>query len=733
MADRKLLKLFDKTFIQYIWSFLLVLLVPLGILFLIYNRYFFSLYQDEVFYRYSTEIETLETEMVNQIQWMRTVAGQLENQQICRRDNIQKDAPNYSQITNTFASIVSPQKFFSSMGFYSSFFTDTVFTSQGTYNLKYYKQYIGENGNILSLQDITDGITEEKWFTPDQIYAISGGMGEIYDFIIPISYSQSGYIIFSIPEQSFRRLAGDSDFIILDQSGSILFSNFIVPDGLTEIMINTAESSTRLDDGKMLFCRKSLETGLCFGLLYPEETILKPIQDTQSLFLAFFFLLLALGGILVFGMARLNYRPIKKLSEIASSHVQDIPQELSGTNAVGYALKSMDRQMKKMKELACTERAILGLVYGRDMDERKVKSNLCSAGLPEDADSYGTMLVYMRENNVKDIIIEIFKQVLSSHALQIGGMEYPAGGCYLFVVANMQSEEQLSIIIYDTVEKILQRTGQPIHVVVGKFSTDPRELRNSFRHAVQVQHGMIEDTKVWFYRDTGTINFYYPNLEIQSLYRSLLQLDADRFSLMYNTLLDALKCDGLSTFTIGAIYCDIINSCLMGMQGIKPGAPEIETIYSGLYCDMDIQTLAEIAEKVQGEALNQIQAELSKQEGVDDVVKKIMEYIDENYKKEDINVSYVAQAFELSVSNLSHRFKAQTGKNISDYIKEKRLQYMKELLEETSLTIRDIAIRLGYTQPSNFIRTFKTQTGMTPNEFRAAQAENHRIDSEKDT
>lgn len=386
-----------------------------------------------------------------------------------------------------------------------------------------------------------------------------------------------------------------------------------------------------------------------------------------------------------------------------------------------------------MKELACTERAILGLVYGRDMDERKVKSNLCSAGLPEDADSYGTMLVYMRENNVKDIIIEIFKQVLSSHALQIGGMEYPAGGCYLFVVANMQSEEQLSIIIYDTVEKILQRTGQPIHVVVGKFSTDPRELRNSFRHAVQVQHGMIEDTKVWFYRDTGTINFYYPNLEIQSLYRSLLQLDADRFSLMYNTLLDALKCDGLSTFTIGAIYCDIINSCLMGMQGIKPGAPEIETIYSGLYCDMDIQTLAEIAEKVQGEALNQIQAELSKQEGVDDVVKKIMEYIDENYKKEDINVSYVAQAFELSVSNLSHRFKAQTGKNISDYIKEKRLQYMKELLEETSLTIRDIAIRLGYTQPSNFIRTFKTQTGMTPNEFRAAQAENHRIDSEKDT
>lgn len=34
--------MFDKTLLRYVWSFLLVLLLPSGILFLICNQYFFS-------------------------------------------------------------------------------------------------------------------------------------------------------------------------------------------------------------------------------------------------------------------------------------------------------------------------------------------------------------------------------------------------------------------------------------------------------------------------------------------------------------------------------------------------------------------------------------------------------------------------------------------------------------------------------------------------------------------
>lgn len=723
MTGRKLSKLLDKTLLQYIWSFLLVLLLPLGIFFLIYNRYFFNTYQDEVFERYSTEIDTLEARVETQIQWMRTIAGQLENQQTCQRDNIQKDAPNYSRITNTFASIVSPQKFFSSMGFYSSYFPDTVFTSRGTYNLKYYKKYGDPGQERQSLREIAKTISGETWYTPEQIVSASGNGGNSYDFIIPISYSQTGYIIFSIPEQSFDGLAGNADFIILDHSGRILFSNFQASECLAETIAGASVRSVRLDEGKILFCRHSTETGLYMGLLYPEETVLAPVRETQRLFSTVFFLLSALGGILVFVMAGFNYRPIRKLSEIANSHVRDIPRELSGTNAVGYALKSMESRMRVLEESAYTERTILGLVYGRETDEVKRRDSLRRIGLPERAQGYGAVLVYQNETDKDDTAAEIFRRELEAAGFACCGMEYPAGACRLFLTAYEKPAASPEAVIRETAEKIHAQTGKAVHIIVGKFGADPGRLRNSFRQAVQMQHGVVEEMKVIFCGDAGTSGFYYPQLEIQSLSRSLQQLDAERFSLMYGTLIDALHEDGVSSFTTGAVYCDMINCCLIGMQGICPGEPEIEALYSGLYCDMDLQALSEMAEKVKREALTRIYAARSRQEELDSVVKEVRDYIDGNYRSEEMNVSYVAHAFGLSVSNLSHRFKAATGKNISDYIKEKRLQYTKELLADTELTIGDIAVRLGYTQPSNFIRTFKSQTGMTPNEFRTARAQ----------
>ena len=201
---------------------------------------------------------------------------------------------------------------------------------------------------------------------------------------------------------------------------------------------------------------------------------------------------------------------------------------------------------------------------------------------------------------------------------------------------------------------------------------------------------------------------------------------------MYQTLTDTLHNEALPSFTVGSVYCDIINFCLMGIQGLCPNAPELKALYSGLSCDMDVAALAEMADKVRHTALELACGLQSRREEADGTITRVLQYIDDNFRTEDMNVSYVAQAFKLSVSNLSHRFKGQTGKNISDYIREKRLLYTKELLRNSDLTVKDIAERLGYAQPSNFIRKFKTQTGMTPNEFRSQKEEEKTMVSDDD-
>ena len=48
---------------------------------------------------------------------------------------------------------------------------------------------------------------------------------------------------------------------------------------------------------------------------------------------------------------------------------------------------------------------------------------------------------------------------------------------------------------------------------------------------------------------------------------------------------------------------------------------------------------------------------------------------------------------------------------------------MKQLLEETELPVSEIAQRAGYYHTSNFIRMFKKDTGLTPNEYRLTHRE----------
>ena len=58
------------------------------------------------------------------------------------------------------------------------------------------------------------------------------------------------------------------------------------------------------------------------------------------------------------------------------------------------------------------------------------------------------------------------------------------------------------------------------------------------------------------------------------------------------------------------------------------------------------------------------------------------------------------------------------GKSFIDYINHRRVEKAKGLLEDESLSITEIASKLGYGSASYFTETFKRLTGCTPVELR---------------
>lgn len=92
-------------------------------------------------------------------------------------------------------------------------------------------------------------------------------------------------------------------------------------------------------------------------------------------------------------------------------------------------------------------------------------------------------------------------------------------------------------------------------------------------------------------------------------------------------------------------------------------------------------------------------------------------YIGEHYDL-PITVNQLAEMERYNVTYYNDWFKQQTGCSPSLYLRHIRVNRAKELLVETSFSVMEIAVMVGYSSNSTFTRAFHSITGMTPKAFR---------------
>ena len=64
----------------------------------------------------------------------------------------------------------------------------------------------------------------------------------------------------------------------------------------------------------------------------------------------------------------------------------------------------------------------------------------------------------------------------------------------------------------------------------------------------------------------------------------------------------------------------------------------------------------------------------------------------------------------------------ETGRTAKDFISDKVLAFACELLSDMSLSVSQVAMKLGFDYPQHFNRFFKRHTGKTPKGFRLSAA-----------
>ncbi|MBB6634882.1 helix-turn-helix domain-containing protein [Cohnella thailandensis] len=164
----------------------------------------------------------------------------------------------------------------------------------------------------------------------------------------------------------------------------------------------------------------------------------------------------------------------------------------------------------------------------------------------------------------------------------------------------------------------------------------------------------------------------------------------------------------------------LLNSLIMVMQESGISLSKIRPSQGTLYEEMiDLGTVPDIQEWFWTNAIQPMLRVFADRQSsqYQNISEKIIDLVQKHYDT-DLSLEECASRLNYNANYLSSVFRKETNVSFSEYLAAYRFNMAKKWLADTDMPIKDIAARLRYNNPQNFIRSFRKQEGMTPGQYR---------------
>ncbi|GHV10586.1 hypothetical protein FACS189491_00360 [Spirochaetia bacterium] len=215
-------------------------------------------------------------------------------------------------------------------------------------------------------------------------------------------------------------------------------------------------------------------------------------------------------------------------------------------------------------------------------------------------------------------------------------------------------------------------------------------------------------------------SFFISDDEDGEIVALLYQKDTDGISGWIKQLEKNLNGQKITRNALFLRVCLILSRVINSLGKLGVNTQDIEAEISRLYSDPEIfHTSSELfiwLENICKKACKKIDdSERSYYGTICDVV---LTYILKNYENSLLGLDDIADSVNLSPAYLSALYKKHAGINISEEISKIRIETACHLLKSSSLSIKEISDKTGYSNQYYFSTSFKKRMGINPTEYR---------------
>ncbi|MDL2234020.1 helix-turn-helix domain-containing protein, partial [Ruminococcaceae bacterium OttesenSCG-928-L11] len=725
------------TFYRYLFSYLLIFLIPFLLSFFIFNFYFVSSYKKDTVLNHSIRSAQTGRTLDWQISQIQNLTTQIRlSDQF--NPGAAEDKSHQLSMMRQLHMLRSSNELIYNIHFYQKNL-DTIISTRTIVQKETVEQFHYRYPAWPREQLMTEmeQLIGEQWRPFEPVVLNGRETQNLLSYLVPLRDSgayNSQSLLIQIEEGAFRRLLGlDVDsgeiFVILTGQGEVFFASRPLPetiiDALEELPLASLDRQTALEtDGYLLCGSRSEETSWYYLTLLPTELVMKEIRGFQLIYLVYTGGVLVLCLFIIAIMSRRNYRPIKELHDMISGspipvgrgmdEIDTAKMAIAYLNDFSYGLEQrLEESAHHVRDSLLRE-----LLQGKFETVAAFNDHAKAHGVSFHS-AYLLVAVLAGAGRETPGLSQIVSEKLSVHfevksTTAIGSLNH-----VFLCGTDDDNPEELQAAFLETVQEIAETCNVSVCFGVSRPTSEVSTLYSRYIEAVSaaeyIQATTGRPVVVYGQGPSAQSAIHYPTEEIDTMRQYAHAHDAGQFTRSYETLRRYVDNLDVAIFIRTCVCFDVINALIKilldtgdnAVAGSYLTQRSVQSVGRSSDVLWHIQTMEQLYEKV-------LQTLNNGAPKSDETLERIRSYIDDHYLERDFSVQSLADAFSMSLTNISSYFKSHTGTTLIQYITARKMNYALGLLKHTDMPLTEIATETGYASGSSFIRKFKQYTGTTP-------------------